>query len=492
MNAPELADLTLPVNPEVCWRICVALLHSAWQVLVLALLVFAAARKSGVSVHTRFRFSFVCLTLAGCLPLINYHLLSTPDALPEAVVSATQQFQSSGSLSLFRPSELAAVERANTSIAALAPGTPTATPHTHLETTDNYWQVSTVAIITLVYLLGVAAMLLRLGKSIKSQHRLKTLTATSLVSEKSHPKLLMTARRAASSLGRKLNTRIAVFESAGTAFVVGIFRPVILVNASLLSGLTPAQLQQILVHELAHIFRFDPITQLLQRVVESILFFHPGIWWISREVSHLRELCCDDMAARTSTSAEFADTLLQCYQLQQSKTFPVPELALPAIGQKNQLVARIDALLDNETNSGLLAVRRRPSLSLIARLSLAAIFLLAAQTVLSSGSSAQSVAIQSDSDTQKTKSTWQLNNNVDESDVEAPSLWFTGTRLETTTDIPSDILIDAMVDTDACRFCQWSFGNTLCKRVAVLIEICLLYTSPSPRDQRGSRMPSSA
>ena len=50
-------------------------------------------------------------------------------------------------------------------------------------------------------------------------------------------------------------------------------------------------------------------------------------------------------------------------------------------------------------------------------------------------------------------------------------MWFTGARLETTTDIPSDILIDAMVDTDACRFCQWSFGNTLCKRVAVLIEM---------------------
>jgi len=106
MNAPF--ELALPVNPEVCWQICVALLHTAWQVLLLWLVVFVASRQKIGSAHSRFRLSFACLMLAGCLPLINYYLLGTGSALPQSIANATRQFESSGSMSLFRPSELVA------------------------------------------------------------------------------------------------------------------------------------------------------------------------------------------------------------------------------------------------------------------------------------------------------------------------------------------------------------------------------------------------
>jgi len=283
--------------------------------------------------------------------------------------------------------------------------------------------------------------------------------------------LIAAARKAAMSLGRQLTTSIAIFPGAGTAFVVGILRPVVLVNVSLISGLTPQQLQQILVHELAHIYRFDPVTQLLQRVVESVLFFHPGIWWISREVSHLRELCCDDLAAQTSTPVEFADTLLHCYQLQKSQMISVPELALSAIGaQKSQLIARVDALVEGESTTKSLAAHRN-SFPLLARLCVAAVFLFAAKVALSSGSLTQIAASNTQSESQLPQSNWQRIDNVDDSSIEAPGLWFNGMRLETSSVIPDDVLIDAMVDADACRFCQWYFGNTLCNRVAVLVEM---------------------
>ncbi|MDB6021053.1 MAG: Peptidase BlaR1 [Pedosphaera sp.] len=78
--------------------------------------------------------------------------------------------------------------------------------------------------------------------------------------------------------------------------VIGWLRPVILLPASCVVGLTPAQLETILAHELAHIRRHDYLVNLLQSVVETVLFYHPAVWWVSRQVRAERENCCDDLA----------------------------------------------------------------------------------------------------------------------------------------------------------------------------------------------------
>ncbi len=78
--------------------------------------------------------------------------------------------------------------------------------------------------------------------------------------------------------------------------VIGWLRPVILLPASCLVGLTAAQLDSILAHELAHIRRHDYLVNLLQSIVETFLFYHPAVWWVSRRVREERELCCDDLA----------------------------------------------------------------------------------------------------------------------------------------------------------------------------------------------------
>src|SRR5205823_6807755 len=78
--------------------------------------------------------------------------------------------------------------------------------------------------------------------------------------------------------------------------LVGWLWPVILLPASAISGLAPAELEAILVHELAHVRRHDYLINLLQTGVETILFYHPAIWWLSRRVRQEREHCCDDIA----------------------------------------------------------------------------------------------------------------------------------------------------------------------------------------------------
>ena len=78
--------------------------------------------------------------------------------------------------------------------------------------------------------------------------------------------------------------------------VIGWVRPVILIPVSAIAGLPPHQLDALILHELAHIRRFDTITNILLAAVETILFYHPAVWWVSRQVRIEREHCCDDLA----------------------------------------------------------------------------------------------------------------------------------------------------------------------------------------------------
>lgn len=77
----------------------------------------------------------------------------------------------------------------------------------------------------------------------------------------------------------------------------GWWRPVVLVPASLVTGMPASLLEALLAHELAHVRRLDYVVNLLQRVVEALLFFHPSVWWLSRRIREEREHIADDIAA---------------------------------------------------------------------------------------------------------------------------------------------------------------------------------------------------
>lgn len=92
----------------------------------------------------------------------------------------------------------------------------------------------------------------------------------------------------------------------------GVVRPWILLPITALTSLSPEQLEVVLAHELAHIRRADYAWNLLQTIVETLFFFHPATWWISRRVREERELCCDDVAIRScSDPTVYASALLR-------------------------------------------------------------------------------------------------------------------------------------------------------------------------------------
>jgi beta-lactamase regulating signal transducer with metallopeptidase domain len=80
---------------------------------------------------------------------------------------------------------------------------------------------------------------------------------------------------------------------------IGIVRPLIIVPVSALMALSPEQLEAVLAHELAHVRRADYLWNLIQTMVETLLFFHPAVWWLGRRLRQQRELCCDDVAVQS-------------------------------------------------------------------------------------------------------------------------------------------------------------------------------------------------
>ncbi len=98
--------------------------------------------------------------------------------------------------------------------------------------------------------------------------------------------------------------------------LIGWLRPLVLLPASALSGLSPAQLEAILAHELAHVRRHDYLVNLLQSFIETLFFFHPAVWWISKLIREERENCCDDLAVRLlGDTLEYSKALAEMEQL---------------------------------------------------------------------------------------------------------------------------------------------------------------------------------
>ncbi len=92
--------------------------------------------------------------------------------------------------------------------------------------------------------------------------------------------------------------------------VIGWFRPIVFLPIKALTGLSEDQLQLVIAHELAHIQRFDPFVNVSQIAVETLLFYHPAVWWLNKRIRTEREHCCDEIAVSLCGNAlEYARAL---------------------------------------------------------------------------------------------------------------------------------------------------------------------------------------
>ena len=294
------------------------LLHFVWQGALIALLPFIVQALS-TRQSARLRYGTACLALLmmAVTPAITFSLLKRPGAPAGGPVLnlerlsanlSSGRWNSATSLESFSPSWLQSID------AGVSPWLP--------------W-------LTVAWLFGVFFLSLRLAGGLFYTQRLRR-NRTFPIGAEWQQKL----QRLCQQL--QIRQTVVLLESARIQVptVIGWLRPVILLPASTLTGLTAQQLEAVLAHELAHIRRYDYLVNLLQTAVETLLFYHPAVWWVSKQARLEREHCCDDLAvAVQGNTLAYARALAELETLRGSG----PRFALAANG--GSLLARIERLL---------------------------------------------------------------------------------------------------------------------------------------------------
>lgn len=132
---------------------------------------------------------------------------------------------------------------------------------------------------------------------------------------------------------------------------LGLVKPAIVIPAWVMRELSADEINQILLHEIAHLRRWDDWTNLAQKVVKALFFFHPAVWWIERKVSLEREMACDDaVLAETASPRAYAECLAHLAE----KTLIQRSIALAqaALGKIHQTSLRVAQILDADRPSG--------------------------------------------------------------------------------------------------------------------------------------------
>ncbi|HEX3879649.1 MAG TPA: M56 family metallopeptidase [Bryobacteraceae bacterium] len=258
-------------------RLGMTLLHFLWQGLLIAALYAAARRMARTSTpHTRYLFACGALAAMMAAPLVTWELLQPSRT---SLIAADR----------IRTTSPPALTRASPVI--LLPGSVRATVSAVQPEQFLSW-------VVIIWLAGATVFWVRLAGGWMISARMRS----SLV-RRAPPEWQATLRTLAARIGLSRPVRLLVSALVQTPAVVGWLRPVVLVPVGALGGLPPEHVEALLLHELAHIRRHDYLINLLQGVAESLLFYHPVVWWISRHIRVERELCCDDIAVSVSGDA---------------------------------------------------------------------------------------------------------------------------------------------------------------------------------------------
>jgi beta-lactamase regulating signal transducer with metallopeptidase domain len=308
-----LMNSTTWLSPETMHSLGWALLHFLWQGTALAALaagVMAACRRPSA----RYLAGVVALVLMLLSPVVTFFFYS--QQRPTAVETG-------------KPSPLAAVAW------PIARGKTAASG----STLSTYAAVSCDRLPWLVeaWLLGVAFFSLRSAGGFVLLERERR--------KRSHvvkDRVLEICYELQDRLGIQRAIQYCECKWLQTPAVVGWFRPVVFLPASVLTGLSEDQLRAVIAHELAHIQRLDAFVNVFQVCVETLLFYHPAVWWLNKRIRAEREHCCDETAVSVCGNAvEYARALTLMEEWRSAPVFamaanrgPLTERIMRVLGLK--------------------------------------------------------------------------------------------------------------------------------------------------------------
>lgn len=159
--------------------------------------------------------------------------------------------------------------------------------------------------------------------------------------------------------------RLLISDDDDGPLSAGIFRPVVIVPAALLARMPAELLEALLAHELAHIRRHDYLVNLLQTLVESLLFYHPAVWWLSHRIRIERELIADEIAANAIGEPRRLALALSALDRHAVATHSHATHALAQAAQGGHLMTRIQQLI-RPTRPGIGARIALPAVAVLA------------------------------------------------------------------------------------------------------------------------------
>ena len=150
--------------------------------------------------------------------------------------------------------------------------------------------------------------------------------------------------------GKRRQPQLLVSSYVNGPMSLGFFRPVIVIPRTLLETLSHSELEQIVLHELAHLYRRDDWSNLAQKLIEAVLPIQPAVYWLGFQMSLEREMACDDwVIAATGTPRLYAAALTKVAELSRWQHAGV--LAAGAAGNCSQLFRRVRQVLDRTRNA---------------------------------------------------------------------------------------------------------------------------------------------
>jgi beta-lactamase regulating signal transducer with metallopeptidase domain len=185
---------------------------------------------------------------------------------------------------------------------------------------------------------GIA--LLRLGLGLWQLQRIRS-TSTVVDGSELDPLLQTTF----DSMQRIRRVQLSTSDRVQVPTVLGLINPAVVLPTWALTELSPAELHAVVLHEFAHLRRWDDWTNLTQKLVRAVLFFHPAVCWIDSQLTLEREMACDDVVlAETTNPRAYAQCLVSMAEkgfLRRSLT-----LAQAVVGRVQQMSARVTRILD--------------------------------------------------------------------------------------------------------------------------------------------------
>lgn len=332
------------IDHSLALRLTFTLAHSLWISSVLAVSVWLLCRfviRSAV-----FRYNLWLCALAGsflALPVTFLVLPGSPVSSPSATARVLPQppesITESPAVPIEQPASPDMLPATNSQLPSVPPIQEFELPAANSPFMPmHYWPEALVA----CWVLGMLLMSVRLVRSLNQSRLLRHHSQQIKDTE-----LLSLFQRCQQRLRLTQKIVLARSEQLSVPVLIGFLRPMILLPFSTTSGLTPQQLEALLLHELIHLKRLDPWVNHLQLIVESICFYNPAVWVISRNLRLEREYCCDDAVLKLGAvdAVDYADTLLRIAE-RAPRDEPVPATLLgAALKRVSQLGKRIDRIL---------------------------------------------------------------------------------------------------------------------------------------------------